>query len=100
MNDFIEFIRKQGVVGLATGFILGGATSEFVKAIVNDIVNPIIGAILGSISGLQNSTLTVVGVTFLWGHLLSIAINFIVIIAVVYCMFKFLKLDRLDKKAE
>ncbi len=98
MNDFIEFIRKQGVVGLATGFILGGATSDLVKAIVNDIINPIIGAFLGSISGLQNSSFTVLGATFLWGHLLSIAVNFVVIVGVVYFLFKFLKLDRLDKK--
>ena len=28
MNGFISFIREQGVVGLAVGFILGGAVSK------------------------------------------------------------------------
>ncbi|MEK9177193.1 MAG: MscL family protein [Patescibacteria group bacterium] len=98
MSDFIEFIRKQGVVGLATGFILGGATSELVKAIVNDIINPVIGAILGSLSGLEDASFPFFGATILWGHLLSIVINFLVIVAVVYGMFRILKLDRLDKK--
>ena len=38
MKGFINFIREQGVVGLAVGFILGGAISKVVSAIVNDLV--------------------------------------------------------------
>ena len=34
MKGFINFIRKQGVVGLAVGFMLGGAISKLVSAIV------------------------------------------------------------------
>ena len=28
MKGFLDFIREQGVVGLAVGFILGGAVSK------------------------------------------------------------------------
>jgi hypothetical protein len=27
--DFVEFVRKQGAIGLAVGFILGGAVAKF-----------------------------------------------------------------------
>ena len=40
MSDFINFIRKQGVIGLAIGFILGGAVSKLVSALVSDISTP------------------------------------------------------------
>lgn len=98
MKDFLNFIREQGVVGLAVGFILGGATSELVKAFVNDIVNPVLGILLGSVSGLKGASFTVAGAHLMWGDLISVFINFIVVAAVVYFGFKALKLDQLDKK--
>ena len=47
MKGFLDFIREQGVVGLAVGFILGGAVSKLVTAIITDIVNPILPACPG-----------------------------------------------------
>ena len=41
MKGFLEFVREQGVVGLATGFILGGAVSKVVTSLVTDIINPV-----------------------------------------------------------
>jgi len=52
MKDFIDFIRKQGVVGLAIGFILGGAVSNLVSALVQDVINPVIGIFLGPVGNL------------------------------------------------
>ena len=48
LSGFVEFVRKQGVVGLAVGFLLGGAVSKVVSALVTDIVNPLVGLVLGS----------------------------------------------------
>jgi large-conductance mechanosensitive channel len=42
MKNFIDFIREQGIVGLAAGFILGGAVSKAVSALVTDVINPIL----------------------------------------------------------
>jgi len=47
MSDFLDFIRKRGVMGLAIGFLLGGSVSRLVTSFVNDIVNPFVGLILG-----------------------------------------------------
>lgn len=98
MKEFLDFIRKQGVVGLAVGFILGGAVSKVVSALVEDIINPIIGIVLGSASGLQAAVLRIGTVHITWGHFLSVLIDFLVIALVVYYGFRALKLDKIDKK--
>lgn len=99
MVGFIDFIRKQGVVGLAVGFILGGAVSKMVTALVTDIINPLIGAALGSVS-LNDRVFKVGGAQFMWGHFISTLIDFLVVAMVVYYGFKYLKLDKLDKPKE
>jgi len=98
MSDFIDFIRKQGVIGLAIGFILGGAVSKLVSALVNDIINPIVGLAMGKVGNLANATLTIGPVHILWGDFVSALIDFLIIAAVVYYGFKILRLDKLDKK--
>jgi large conductance mechanosensitive channel len=100
MIGFIEFIRTQGVVGLAIGVILGAAVARTVTALVEDIINPIIGILLGKAGDLNEMSTTVRGVEFLWGDLLSNLINLIVIAAVVYYGVKLLRLDKLDHKKE
>jgi large conductance mechanosensitive channel len=100
MKNFIQFIREQGVVGLAIGFILGGAVSELVKSFINDIINPLLGLLLGSVSGLKGASFMFFGATVAWGSFVNVFINFIIIAAVVYYGFKMLGLDKLDKKKE
>jgi len=83
-SGFIEFIRKQGVVGLAVGFILGAAVSKLVAALVSDIINPIVGVFLGKAGGLSAATLNVGSVEILWGHFITIVIDFLIIALVVF----------------
>ena len=96
MNGFIEFIRKQGVVGLAVGFILGGAVSKVVTAVVTDLVNPVIGLVLGSVSGLESASFSIGGAQILVGHLISTLIDFAIVAGVVYFGVKGLGFDKLD----
>lgn len=96
MQGFMDFIREQGVVGLAIGFILGGAVSKVVASLVGDVINPIIGAIFGSTSGLSGMMIGPVAL----GNFVAVLIDFIIIAAVVYFIFKRLGLDKMDKKAE
>jgi large conductance mechanosensitive channel len=100
MKGFIEFIRTQGVVGLAIGFILGGAVSKVVSALVTDIINPIIGVILGSAAGLQTAALKIGPINILWGDFIGVVIDFLIVALVVYYGFKALKLDKIDKKPQ
>ena len=98
MKGFISFIREQGVVGLAVGFILGGAVSKVVSALVTDIINPLLSAVLGQAQGLKTASFKVGEAQILYGDLISVIIDFLVVALVVYFGVKWLKLDQLDKK--
>ena len=98
MKGFLEFIREQGVMGLAVGFILGGAISKVVTSLVNDIINPILGLILGAAGDMSTMSLKLGPVEIMIGSFVAVLIDFLVIAAVVYFGVKKLKLDKLDKK--
>jgi large conductance mechanosensitive channel len=100
VSGFVQFIRKQGVVGLAVGFILGGAVSKFVSAIVTDIVSPLLGLLLDKVGNLADATWTIGSAVLLWGDLVLVTIDFIVIAGVVYFGVHLLGLDKLDHKEE
>ena len=100
MEGFMNFIRKQGVVGLAVGFILGGAVSKVVASLVEDIINPILGVILGSGGGLEEASTMIGAVELRWGSFIAVIIDFLIIALVVYYGVKGLKLDQLDAKGD
>lgn len=100
MQNFLNFIREQGVVGLAIGFILGGAVSGVVASLNKDIINPLVGLVLGSGEALQGMTFNVLSAEIAFGNFVSVLINFVIVAAVVYYGFKGLGLDKLDKKKE
>lgn len=97
---FMDFIREQGVVGLAVGFILGAAVAKLVSSLVTDIINPIIGLALGSTAGLKAASFNLGGATIAYGNFLASMLDFAVIAAVVYFGIKILGLDKLDKKKD
>lgn len=97
MKGFIEFIRDKGVVGLAVGFILGGAVSKVVASLVSDIINPVLGLILGPAGNLSDYSITLGKAKIMYGNFISVAIDFTVIALVVYFGVTKLRLDKLDK---
>lgn len=98
MSGFIDFIRKQGVVGLAIGFILGGAVSKVVASLVQDIINPVLGLIMGKVGDLSQAYLEIGSAKLMWGNFVSVLIDFLVVAFVVYFVFKKLGIEKLDKK--
>ncbi len=96
MKGFMDFIREQGVVGLAVGFILGGAVAKVVSSLVADIVMPVVGIVLGSTDGLK----AMHAGSVMYGSFISIVVDFLIIAGVVYFGVKGLGLDKLDKKKE
>jgi large conductance mechanosensitive channel len=93
---FIQFIREQGIVGLAIGFILGGAMNRVVSSLVNDMINPSIALLFGSTAELASLAYGNVR----YGQFLVNLIDFVILAAVVYFVFRGLKLDRLDIKKD
>lgn len=98
MKGFLDFVREQGVMGLAIGFILGGSVTKLVNSLVEDIINPLLGIILGAAGDLTSLSVTIAEATIMYGNFLMAIIDFTVIALVVYFGFKGLKLDQLDKK--
>lgn len=98
LRDFIEFIREKGVVGLAVGFLMGGAISKLVTAFVEDIINPLVGLMLGKAGNLAEASVTVGTATLKWGAFITTLIDFVIICAVIYLGVRVLRLDRIDKK--
>ncbi len=104
-QGFLDFIREQGVVGLAVGLTLGIASKSVVDSLVNNIFNPVIGVISGGDSlASKYVCLKATGATCSnklgYGQLLSDILSFVIVAGVVYFVVKGLKLDRLDKPKE
>lgn len=103
-SGFMDFVREQGVVGLAVGLAVGTQAAILVKDIVGSIVDPIIGLIIGNPDGLQAAVWSVEvfgrSATFKFGQLFYSLIVFLAVCLVVYFVVHGLKLNRLDKKKE
>jgi large conductance mechanosensitive channel len=100
MKNFLNFIREQGVAGLAIGFIMGGAVSKVVTALVTDIINPIVGIVLGAVGDFKTASFTIGSAKILYGDMIGALIDFVIICLVVYFGFKIIRLEKLDKKKE
>jgi large conductance mechanosensitive channel len=98
MKGFFTFIREQGVVGLAVGFILGSSVSKVVTSLVTDIVNPLLGLLLGSTDGLRTTYLTVGASKIMYGNFLATMLDFLIIGFVIYYIVHVAQLDKIDKK--
>lgn len=86
LKGFKEFIMQGNVVDLAVAVVIGGAFTAIVTAFTNGIVNPIV-ALLGGNSEvgfayqiLDNNPKT----TLDFGTVITAAINFLLIAAVIY----------------
>jgi len=86
-------------MGLAIGFILGGAVSKTVASLVENIINPLIGLALGKIN-LVDKAFTLGSSSIKYGAFISTIIDFIIIAAFIYFGFRMLGLEKLDKKKE
>jgi large conductance mechanosensitive channel len=87
MEEFMAFLSKYGVIGLAIGFIIGGAAGALVSALVGDILMPIITFFIPG--GAWREALWVIGpIQLSMGHFIGVLIDFIVIAIVVFLMMK------------
>ena len=104
MAGFVNFIREQGVVGMAVGLAIGTAVGDTVKKLVTAFIDPLVQLVVGSQQGLQSASFTVEVAgrkgEFLYGAFVSSLITLIAVAFVVYAIIHFLKLDKLDKKKD
>jgi len=98
-QEFFDFLKTFGVIGLAIAFVIGAAASKLVTALVTDIVNPLIGLFLpaGDLKAMQASVVGTSGAVseFKYGDLIANIIDFLIIAFIVFLAYKQLSRHKL-----
>lgn len=108
VKDFFDFVREQGVVGLAVGLAIGTAAGATVKVIVDQLIAPLVSLLTRGIelSNLkwviyeENTLTNQPEVAIGYGAILSSLITLVATAFVVYQLVRVLKLAKLDKKKD
>ncbi len=94
-EEFIVFINRYGVVGLAIGFIIGSASRDLVNALVGDVLMPVITFFIPG-GTWREATLTVGPVVLYLGHFAGAVLDYLIIALIVFYMMKALKRTSLN----
>jgi large conductance mechanosensitive channel len=105
LDGFVDFVRSQGVVGMAVGIAIGLQAGIAVTAIVENFISPVVGFILGGTdlselkweTGLERGGVElVIG----WGAIANAIIVLLATAFVVYFVVDKAGLSKLDKKKD
>ena len=111
MDDFVNFIKEQGVVGVAVAFVVGAAAVSMIETIVSALVTPIVTLISGS-GSIENAftvelkeavaatetSPAVEAVNLQFGNAIDGIIQFLIVAFVVYMMVRTIGADKWDAK--
>ena len=95
--DFRAFLLKANAIALAIGVIIGAAVGNVVSALVADLVMPLISLVLPSGTWREAKFMLPGGVDaagkptenpLLYGHMLGVLVDFLLIMLVVYLLMK------------
>lgn len=102
LEEFKKFILRGNVVDLAVGVVIGVAFGSIVASLVADVIMPVVGAITGGLD-FSNYYLTLSskvqqgaayadakkqGAVIGYGQFLTIAVNFVIVAAVLFLVIK------------
>jgi large conductance mechanosensitive channel len=97
IKEFMEFLMKYQVIGLAVAFIIGAAATTMVMALVNDIIMPIIAVLIPG-GDWKSSILEIGPILLKVGDFVGAVINFIIIALVVFLIVKYMMKGDTSKK--
>jgi large conductance mechanosensitive channel len=83
--EFLQFIKKYKVLGLASAFILGLAVNALIMALAEEIITPIIGLVVPGFDTLETWYILGFGV----GKFIAAVINFIIIAFIIFLIVKY-----------
>jgi large conductance mechanosensitive channel len=89
--EFMDFIGKAGVIGLAVGFIMGTYIGKVVSALVQDIIMPIPGALIPG-GDWRTAVLSLPigqGMNFAVGDFVGVIVDFLIVAVVVFFIAKY-----------
>lgn len=97
VDEFVEFLMKYQVIGLAVAFIIGAAATKMVTAMVNDIIMPIIAVLIPG-GEWRTAVLDIGPIKILLGDFVGAVIDFIIVALVVFLIVKFVMKGDTSKK--
>jgi large conductance mechanosensitive channel len=90
-GEFMDFISKYKVLGLAVGFIMGLYLGNLVQALVKDLIMPAIGLAIPGLGNLATYTIELLSQVFGVGDFLVALITFVIVALVVFLIVKITK---------
>ncbi len=90
-KEFMDFLSKYKVMGLAVAFIIGLYLGALVQSLVADLIMPIIGLALPGLGNLATYKITVSNQDFGMGNFLVALITFIIVAFVIFILVKITK---------
>jgi large conductance mechanosensitive channel len=105
LKSFMDFVRAQGIVGLAVGLAIGIKAGETVSSLVDNFISPLVGFVLGGtdLTQLRWETGLVRGgeeLVFGWGAIANSVVTLLATAFVVYFVVDKVGLTKLDKKKD
>ena len=98
IKEFMEFLKEYKVIGLAIAFVIGIASKDFIKSLVDNIIMPIITPFIPK-GAWETATFSLGPIVIKWGAFLGWLINFAIIALVVFIVAKkILKEKKVIKK--
>ncbi len=105
-GEFQKFLTKTNAMALAIGVIIGAASGQVVNSLVNDILNPLIGLLLANVDlasakivlgTIKTADGKVIENALRYGNFISVIINFVIVMTVVFIIAKVFAREVLDK---
>ncbi len=96
-QEFMEFLQKYQVIGLAVAFVIGTAATKLVTSTVTDIIMPVVG-VLTPDGNWRESILQIGPVKFLVGDFIGGIIDFVIIAVVIFLTVKYIMKGDVSKK--
>ena len=98
LKEFMEFLKKYGVIGLAIAVIIGGKLNDLIGSLVNDLLVPALLSPLLKTAGVDEIAKLHWGGIF-YGKVLGAGINFLIVAFIVFLFAKhILKEQTVEKK--
>ena len=96
-KEFMDFLNKYQVIGLAVAFVIGTAATKLVNSTVSDIIMPII-AVLVPGGNWREAVLQIGPLKFLVGDYVGAIIDFVIIAMVIFILVKYIMKGDVSKK--
>jgi len=96
-KEFMDFLNKYQVIGLAVAFVIGTAATKLVNSTVSDIIMPIIAVVVPG-GNWREAELVIGPLKFLVGDYVGAIIDFVIIALVIFILVKYIMKGDTTKK--